>query len=212
MRGILTVRRVRARPRLRRWMIGLISCLVLQTGLAQDTVPFTDERTGVKGWRFERDGIRVQLIQRLPDQTKAFFLGRGFQPAAADRLASRCLFQTIVHNIEPLDGDHVVVDLGEWRVVQGEERESLLLKGKWQQEWARLGVTDRARTAFQWAFFPTRQDFAPGDWNMGMTSYPVEPGAPLTLELVWQKNDRRHQGRIDGVVCGSNDMAAELSK
>lgn len=190
----------------------LIGCLLAPAGGAADTVHFTDERTGVDGWKFEGEGIRVQWIQRLPDQTRAFFLGRGFTSAAADRLAGQCLFQTIVHNTRAPGGGAVTVDLHEWSTLQGSQRQPMLLKAHWQQIWARLDVSPKARTAFQWSFFPTTQEFAPGDWNMGMTSYPVAPGEPLSLDIVWHTDGRRHQARIDGPVCGTNEMAAEFTK
>lgn len=203
-----------ATPRFRSVLATVLSlcCAFSAAAAAQQTVAFTDQRTGVSGWRFESGGIRIQLIQRLPDQTRAFFLGRGFPPAGADRLAERCLFQTIVHNTEPVDGPKVAVDLHQWRVLKDGGREPLLLKSHWQQVWQQMGVDDRARIAFQWAFFPTEQQFAPGDWNMGMTSYPVAPGQPLRLEVVWHEQGQRRQGLIEGPVCGSNDMAAELLK
>lgn len=179
---------------------------------AQQAAQFTDERTGVDGWRFEGDGIRVQLIQRLPDQTKAFFLGRGFQPEAAARLAGRCLFQTIVHNTHPRGGTEVRVDLHDWRVQTPDGPEPLLLKETWQQVWSDLEVAEPARIAFQWAFFPTSQVFAPGDWNMGMTSYPVAPGEPVNVEIIWHENGERRRGLMQGPICGANEMAAEILK
>lgn len=185
--------------------------LALSLSAHAETTTFVDQRTGVQGWKFERDGIRVQWIQRLPDQTKAFFFGRGFSAAATNQLADRCLFQTIVHNILPADGATVTLDLHDWRVLEDGQRHPLLLKHHWQQVWSRMQVPVSARTAFQWAFFPTQQQFAPGDWNMGMTSYPVAPGAPLRLEVVWHTGDQRHSGIITGPVCGANDMAAEIS-
>lgn len=193
----------------RAWLVALLASFSPASG-AQQAVAFTDQRTGVGGWRFEDQGMRVQLIQRLPDQTRAFFLGRGFQADNADRLAARCLFQTIIHNTERHGGDTIRLDLSEWRVVKNSQRLPLLLKSDWQQVWAEHGVSQRARIAFQWAFFPTRQMFAPGDWNMGMTSYPVAPGEALELEIVWHSGGQRHQQRIEGPVCGSNDLAAEL--
>lgn len=198
-----------------RFGLGVVLAGVLMSNNAladARTESFVDERTGLQGWKFERDGIRVQLIQRLPDQTKAFFFGRGFAADAANRLAERCLFQTIVHNALSTDGATVAVDLRDWRVLVDGESRPLLLKQDWQHVWSQMQVPASARTAFQWAFFPTEQEFAPGDWNMGMTSYPVTPGAALRLEVVWRTGGERHSGIISGPVCGANDMAADISR
>lgn len=78
-----------------------------------------DPETGLRSWTWARDGVSVQLLQLLPDQTRAFFLGRGFSGPEADRISRSCVFQTIFRN----DGARpVVYDLGEWSLLHHGER------------------------------------------------------------------------------------------
>ena len=46
-----------------------------------------DTETGLLSWRWSDQGVSIGLTQLLPDQTRAFFLGRGFPWAQADRIA-----------------------------------------------------------------------------------------------------------------------------
>ncbi|NIP72409.1 MAG: hypothetical protein GWO16_04985 [Gammaproteobacteria bacterium] len=169
-----------------------------------------DARTGLAAWSFEAHGIRIELVQRLPDQTRAFFLGRGFGRDAADRIAARCLFQTTVRNTFPRGGPSVAVRLAEWRAHTPQGLEPPIPKAQWRNEWQRRGVDKAARLAFQWALFPSEQNFRPGDWNMGMTTYPLDPGRPLELGLVWHTDGETHRGRMSGMTCASDETASEL--
>ena len=187
--------------------------LLLASALAAaQTRPYVDERTGVDAWRFEDGALQVDLVQRLPDQTRAFFLGRGFSRASVDHLAERCLFQTIIHNTaENVDtGPIITLDLAQWRARTDATWQPLILKRQWQQDWQQRRESQAARIAFQWALFPTEQQFRPGDWNMGMTTYPAAPGERIDIQVVWRQNGERHSGIIAGPVCGHNSMATEI--
>ncbi len=88
--------------------------------------------------------------------------------------------------------------------------EPLFLKESWQQEWARAGLGNARGLRFN-GFFPAVQNFLPGDWNMGMTGYPVVPGEDLNVEIVWYSDGQRQHDKMTGMVCGDNDMAAEIT-
>lgn len=162
---------------------------------------YRDARTGLDAWQVEDAGVRIQLIQRLPDQTRAFFLGRGFPKAAAERIAQRCVLQTIVTNTAGPHAAPIHVDLHDWAFRSQDGFQPLLLKAQWQQQWKRLDVPHPARLAFQWALFPTRQVFTPGDWNMGMTTYPVAPGTRIEVRARWTREGRSHTALIGPLRC-----------
>lgn len=161
-----------------------------------------DDRTGLPRWDAAGDDVRVRLVQRLPDQTRAFFIGRGFNAAQVDRIAGHCVLQTIIYND---GGTPILLDIANWsaRVDDraGDATVQPRLMSDWQQEWTEAGVGNGPRIAFRWALFPNQQEFAPGDWNMGMTTWPVPPGSELDVHIRWVADGKPHELVVDNVRC-----------
>ena len=135
---------------------------LLASALSAEVGTSRDPDTGLTSWTWRHQGVSVQLVQRLPDQTRAFFLARGFNAEAADLIGRSCVFQTIFRN----DGKRpVAYDLGEWMVhYQGEDL-GLRTREVWDREWQAQGIDQPARIAFRWSLLPTVQRFEPGDYN-----------------------------------------------
>ncbi len=163
-----------------------------------EVVTGVDTETGLKSWTWRSEGASVQLVQRLPDQTRAFFLGRGFPAHAADIVGRACVFQTIFRN----DGSEPVsYDLDEWRVHHGHETMHLLVRDAWNKRWKAMGIDQSARIAFRWSLLPTRQRFEPGDYNWGMTSFGLEPGERFDLALSVDLGGTPVAERIEAIEC-----------
>jgi hypothetical protein len=160
---------------------GLAAMLLLGAGLssayAAEVTHSVDPDNGLQGWHFSSGDIEIELIQRLPDQTRAMFMKHAFSREVIEQLALSCIFQTIIRNTgKSGSGQAVSVDLAQWRLRHD-------------------GATGR------WGMFPTQQDFLPGDYNWGMTAYGLPPGAVFDLEVNWKEADMQHSGEIGGVLC-----------
>jgi hypothetical protein len=157
-----------------------------------------DEESGLKYWEWQHQGVRVRLVQRLPDQTRAFFLARGFDASSSDQIATACVFQTIFRN----EGDESVdFDLGHWRIRRGEVETGLHTREVWESRWQGSGVGKQARVALNWSLLPTQQHFEPGDYNWGMTSFGLGPGSVFDLHLKMVLSGNAIEGEIPGVIC-----------
>jgi hypothetical protein len=142
------------------------------------------------------------LIQRLPDQTRGFYQARNFPLAVADEIARNCIFQTIIRNKGASGtGRPIAVNLETWRITRDGTETGMKLKEPWLASWPGTTVGQAARLAFQWAMFPTRQEFLPGDYNWGMTAYGLSPGSAFDLHLTWQTGGREDSGWIRGIEC-----------
>jgi len=160
-----------------------------------------DPQTGLRSWTWDHRGVSVQLVQRLPDQTRAFFLGRGFASQDADRIGRSCVFQTIFRN----DGAQPVeYDLTAWSVIHLTERLPLRTREVWDPEWEARGVAEAARTAFRWSLLPTVQRFEPGDYNWGMTSFGLAPGELFDLSLLVTVSGEPTAAEVPSVVCAAD--------
>lgn len=140
----------------------LAACLA--TGVVSAEVVSGEEpETGLLSWIWREQGVSIQLIQRLPDQTRAFFLGRGFGSEDADRVGRSCVFQTIFRN----DGSEpVAYDLNAWSVLHRGGRLDLKTREVWDRVWSDRGVEQAPRIAFRWSLLPTIQRFEPGDYSV----------------------------------------------
>ncbi len=160
-----------------------------------------DSETGLKSWTWQFEGVSVQLVQRLPDQTRAFFLGRGFQADTADVIGRACVFQTIFRN----NGERpVAYDLNDWAVHHKGKRLPLQTRELWDRQWQAKGINQAARIAFRWSLLPTKQRFEPGDYNWGMTSFGLPPDEQFDLSLVVSINGERVADEISAVVCAAD--------
>jgi len=180
------------------FVIGLTSTAVtLQANENSGTVP----DTGLRFWRWEGGGISFELVQRLPDQTRAFFQGRGFDAKAADAIGLGCVFQTIFRNTGSMGTAAVEYNLAQWQVIANGRSGAMKLKEEWDADWEASGLSKTSRIAFHWSFLPTRQRFEPGDYNWGMTSYGLGPGTQFDLVLRWTWGDTQQTGRISNIEC-----------
>ncbi len=164
----------------------------------------TDEN-GLRNWKLTQGALSLKLIQRLPDQTRAFFLARGFPKAVADEIATACVLQTIGRNESPANQPvSLTYDLRDWRLrlPDGSERE-IRYKEDWDRAWTgNPRVPRAARIAFRWATFPSAQQFEPGgDYNWGMTSFGLPPGSRFDLHVRWRENGQPKDAWIEDITC-----------
>lgn len=179
----------------------LPALLVAGPVAAADVEHSREQATGLETWQWQGDGASFTFNQLLPDQSRAYFQGRGFQPMDAEPMALACVFQTIVRN--PADADvPIEMDLSEWRVIPAQGNPGPpRLEIDWQEEWEPRGIGQSARIAFRWSMFPTRQTFQPGDWNMGMVTFGLPPGDRFDLELAWRQGNEPRRMHLDEMRC-----------
>lgn len=185
-----------------RLLLPLLPALLLGMPSAAEVIRSANEVSGLRSWRLVEGDMEIELVQRLPDQTRGFFLARGFSAAIADDIAGSCIFQTIIRNTGArADGGSISVDLAQWRVSHAGGKQGIRLKEPWIASWPEGAVSQAARLAFQWATFPTRQEFMTDDYNWGMTAFGLPPGAVFDLDLVWQQDGKVQTARISAVEC-----------
>jgi hypothetical protein len=174
----------------------------LNIASASTTVGAAPE-TGLKFWLWEDQGMLLELKQRLPDQTRGFFEARGFDQVSANKAGTACIFQTMLRNTGSADSGRVNADLSQWQVVSSNRKTPMLLREDWNRIWKEspIQLAEPSRLAFEWSLLPTKQEFDPGDYNWGMTSYGLPPGSSFDLELNWLRDGKQHHGRIENIEC-----------
>lgn len=175
---------------------------VLLPAVGADVTRSVNPENGLTGWRLSVSDIEIELIQRLPDQTRAMFMKHAFSREVIEQLALSCIFQTIIRNTgKSGSGQAVSVDLAQWRLRHDGATGGILLKEPLLASWSDEQASPAAKLVVRWGMFPTQQDFLPGDYNWGMTAYGLPPGAVFDLEVNWKEADMQHSGEIGGVLC-----------
>lgn len=181
--------------------LGLISVPVLSGQVSAEVITSEEAQTGLRTWEWREAGVSVQLVQRLPDQTRAFFQGRGFNSPDADTIAKACIFQTIFRN----DGKQPLsYDLDDWRINYRGQRPPLLTRERWNEKWQESEASQAARIALRWSLLPTRQHFESGDYNWGMISFGLLPGESFDLTLMLTLAGNPVTGTIPRIVCAAD--------
>ncbi len=176
-----------------------LSVLILLQGCGDATQYSRNPSTGAETWEHRDQGIRIKLTQIPPDQLNGFYQGRGFDPKSAQIIADACVFQTELHNEHSTA--NIELNLADWRILLPSGEQGLKLKRHWQKQWSARGISSDARLAFQWALFPTTQNFKPGDWNMGMTVYGLPAATQFDLRVIWQSGNKTRSTVIKDIRC-----------
>ncbi len=181
-----------------------VGSLSLQA-LATDLEKGVDKQAGLPYWQISDGNMSLRLVQRLPDQTRGFFLARGFSSDHTERIARSCVFQTVFKNTSHEKTPGVLrYDLREWVVRHDDRAGSMKTREDWRLVWERLQIPNPARIAFEWALLPTEQAYRPGDYNWGMSIFGLEPGSRFDLEVVWHQHGERRSTVIRGMACASD--------
>jgi hypothetical protein len=191
----------------RYWLMMLL-CLEVATVAAEVTVEI-GKNTGLRTWKWSHEGVSLRLVQRLPDQTRAYVMGKGFPRDAADELATSCFFGSMFRNDGKLPLDF---DLREWKVVQDGRVTGMKVREVWKQRFAaRQDIPKAARIGLNWSLMPTVQHFEPGDYNWGMTVYGLRPGERFDLHLKIALDGHSLEAVIPGLQCAPETLEKSAS-
>lgn len=179
--------------------------IIFSSGVYADVFKGVDKQTKLPFWEWRNALVSIRLVQRLPDQSRAYFMARNFPSEYIEKIAQSCVFQSIFKNTAPANKDHEIkYDLSEWRITYKNKQHGLRIRENWLAEWQVNKVPKAAQIAFEWSLFPTRQRYQPGDFNWGMIMFGLPLGAYFDLHLVWYENDLQLQANILNMQCASD--------
>jgi len=165
----------------------------------------TDETAKLPFWEWRNEYMTLRLVQRLPDQTRAYFAGRGFKPNEVNIIAGHCIFQTVFTNISSGDKKRVVEhEIRNWKYHYKGEVISMKPREDWKPFWQEKKVAQAQIVAFEWSLLPSRQIFEAGDYNWGMTVFDVPHGASFDLDISWKVDGEQQSARIKNVTCAKD--------
>ena len=153
-------------------------------------------------WHAARGGVEVKANALTRPAVLAFYQARGFSAEAIAPYADACVFSFEVRNTTK---KALRLRLADWRAEDGAGSARFGLPDAWEAEWARRGVPQAARIAFRWAQFQAEQEFAPGDWIMGMAAVERRHDGRFRLVIPYTIGNRSHEIAIDNGACAPLD-------
>lgn len=177
------------------------ACLLAQPAAAQVTHS-TNPENGLRGWHYTAGDISIELIQRLPDQTRAMLMKHDFSPDVIEQMALSCMFQTVIRNTGSSGrGTPVLIDLDRWVLHHDGQVSGIVQKERLLASWHDDDASAAAKLVVQWGMFPTQQEYMPSDYNWGLTAYGIPPGSRFDLEVAWQEHGEWQRAMIEALEC-----------
>ncbi|MBI4742329.1 MAG: hypothetical protein HY777_12450 [Betaproteobacteria bacterium] len=181
-------------PRWRGKILGL-ACLGLAAFAAN-----ANDSPGTR--RVEAQGVSLTVTPLSPDQKTAFFIARGFTADEIAPYARTCGFSFVFENRErPLLTTH----LAKWKAEADGRIVHFLPPSIFDRDWEQQGIDKSARIAFLWVQFPSEQEFARGDWIMGMANLMERPEGKFRIVARFNEGGKIVELPVDDVACAPLD-------
>lgn len=148
----------------------------------------------------------VHAQARTPDQTTAFYLGRGFPAAMLKEFNQSCFVTVSMRHTRP---DVVWLEPARWRLRDANGR---IIERRdrhyWNRVWKAINAPHASRATFGWTQLPESRDLQP-DEPVGGNITIVPPTGPFSLEFRFatgkNKTGPEIVGRIEGLVCQAQE-------
>ncbi|MGD8570432.1 MAG: hypothetical protein PVJ39_20250 [Gammaproteobacteria bacterium] len=161
-----------------------------------------DDTAKLPFWEWRTDVVSLRFVQRLPDQTRAFFMARGFGKQHAEQIAQSCIFQTVYKNISIPSAERIITyDMADWEVIHHGQSRRVKTREQWVQQWQNGKISQASLIAFEWSLLPSRQRYQAKDYNWGMISFNLPPGSTFDLLFRWAEDGKQKSARIKGIEC-----------
>lgn len=133
-----------------------------------------------------RDGVKVSVSARTPEQIEAFYSARGFPQAGLKALREVCFFTVGIHNAS---ADVVWLELQNFAMSdEAGKKVARITRPQWKKRLVQLKVPLASQSAFGWTQLPEQRDLQPGEPVGGNFAVSRRSG-PLSLTMKFRRNN-----------------------
>ena len=178
----------------------ILFVLLLQAVVAgaAETGVYENKETGLLTWTVDDEGFKIELIQLIPDFVRAIYAKHHFPKNEVERVASYCVFGTILKNTSD---QHLSYRVSDWRYRTADGKlHPVKTKTQWLTEWRKAGIK------FSWTLLPDIGEFSVGDWQQGFTTIQLPRETTFDLIYKWQLDGKPHTGVIKDVRCAPDSL------
>ncbi len=177
----------------------ILALLISMTTVdASNVTVYKNEATGLLTWSAEDTGFSIELIQLIPDFIRAIYEKHNFPGKEIERVASYCIFGTILKNTSK---QHLSYRVKNWsyRTKDG-TKHPVKTKTQWLEEWKNSGIL------FSWTILPDIGEFAVGDWQQGFTTIKLARESEFDLIYTWQLDGVAHTAVLKNLKCAPESL------
>ncbi|HEB82716.1 MAG TPA: hypothetical protein ENJ11_07630 [Gammaproteobacteria bacterium] len=175
--------------------------LAAQTAIAADVKLHKNPQSGLYTWKVDDDGFSIELIQLVPDFVRAVYGKQNFPKNEIERIASYCVFGTILKNTS---NQHLSYRVKDWRYRTRDGKTwPVKTKTQWLEEWEKAGIV------FSWTLLPDIGEFAEGDWQQGFTTIKLPRESAFDFIYTWKLDGVAHEGVIKNMRCAPETLPLE---
>ncbi len=182
-----------------KYLITLSVVLLTQELVAAEVTIHENEVSGLLTWEVKDEGFSIALIQLLPDFVRAIYGKHHFPKEEIERVASYCMFGTILKNTS---GKHLSYRVSNWHYQTADKKQfKVKTKTQWLEEWRKAGIS------FSWTLLPDIGEFAVGDWQQGFTTINLPRESEFDLIYTWQLDGKRYTGMLEKIKCAPETLS-----
>lgn len=179
-------------------LLAVVLILVAAEAAAVEISVHKNEISGLLTWTADDDGFKIELIQLLPDFVRAIYAKHNFPAEEVERVASYCVFGTILKNTS---NQHLSYRVSDWRYRTKDGKQyPVKTKTQWLEEWRKAGIT------FSWTLLPDIGEFSVGDWQQGFTTIKLPRETVFDFIYKWQLDGIAHSGILENISCAPDSL------
>ena len=160
----------------------------------------------------QKNGLRLELTPRSPDQMASFYEARGFPPDMIAVIRKQCYITVGIQNDTQ---EKRWLDLSKWRFTAGGSVLPFKNRDAWAREWRRFGAPKSKRATFHWTLLPPVLDYLPGEHEGGNVLLPFTR-QPISLDAVFDTGDDRRGPplhiHVEGIYCAEDADREDAEK
>jgi hypothetical protein len=166
--------------------------------MAAEVTIHKNDVSGLLTWSSKDEGFSIELIQLLPDFVRAIYGKHNFSKKEIERVASYCVFGTIIRNTSD---KHLSYRVNNWRYRSTDKKlRSVKTKTQWLEEWKKAGIS------FSWTLLPDIGEFAVGDWQQGFTTIDLPRDSEFDLIYKWRLDGKIYSGVLKNIKCAPENL------
>lgn len=128
---------------------------------------------------YEDEDFYLRFVFRTPEQTAAFYEGRGFPKVAINRIVQSC-YVTVI--LKSRTDDIIWLELDNWEFKTNNKKIQRYQRAYWEKQWQEVNLKQAFRSTFGWTLLPEVRELQPAESVSGNITLTAQT-EPFSLSM-----------------------------